>query len=77
MNVFSMHAKLYVVYLTYVDILLKGHYLPNRIFLLLIKTITEMIDALLKRVSVTYKFYEMYAHRGGGDATMHLFLIFV
>ena len=25
-----------------------------------------MIDALIKRVSVTYKCYEMYAHRGGG-----------
>jgi hypothetical protein len=24
-----------------------------------------MIDALIKHVSVTYKFYEMYAHRGG------------
>jgi hypothetical protein len=23
-----------------------------------------MIDALVKRVSVTYKCYEMYAHRG-------------
>ena len=23
-----------------------------------------MIDALIKRVSVTYKYYEMYAHRG-------------
>jgi hypothetical protein len=23
-----------------------------------------MIDALIKRVSVTYKCYEMYAHRG-------------
>jgi hypothetical protein len=23
-----------------------------------------MIDALVKRVSVTYKYYEMYAHRG-------------
>jgi hypothetical protein len=22
-----------------------------------------MIDALIKRVSVTYKYYEMYAHR--------------
>ena len=25
-----------------------------------------MIDALIKRVSVTYKCYEMYVHRGGG-----------
>ena len=25
-----------------------------------------MIDTLIKRVSVTYKCYEMYAHRGGG-----------
>jgi hypothetical protein len=24
-----------------------------------------MIDALIKRVSVTYKYYEMYMHRGG------------
>jgi hypothetical protein len=24
-----------------------------------------MIDALIKRVSVTYKCYKMYAHRGG------------
>jgi hypothetical protein len=24
-----------------------------------------MIDALIKRASVTYKCYEMYAHRGG------------
>ena len=23
-----------------------------------------MIDALIKRVSVTYKYYEIYAHRG-------------
>ena len=26
-----------------------------------------MIDALIKHVSVTYKFYEMYAHQGGGE----------
>ena len=26
--------------------------------------LSEMIDALIKRVSVTYKCYEMYAHRG-------------
>jgi hypothetical protein len=26
-----------------------------------------MIDALIKRVSVTYKCYEMYAHRGKID----------
>ena len=25
-----------------------------------------MIDALIKRVFVTYKCYEVYAHRGGG-----------
>ena len=25
---------------------------------------SDMIDALIKRVSVTYKCYEMYAHRG-------------
>ena len=24
----------------------------------------NMIDALIKRVSVTYKYYEMYTHRG-------------
>jgi hypothetical protein len=28
-----------------------------------------MIDALIKRVSVTYKCYEMYMHRGGKGAT--------
>ena len=28
-----------------------------------------MIDALIKRVFVTYKCYEMYAHRGGKGAT--------
>jgi hypothetical protein len=28
-----------------------------------------MIDALIKRVSVTYKCYEMYAHRGNKGAT--------
>ena len=27
-----------------------------------------MIDALIKRVSVTYKCYEMYAHRGNEGA---------
>ena len=27
-----------------------------------------MIDALIKRVSVTYKCYEMYAHRGNKGA---------
>jgi hypothetical protein len=42
---------------------LKGHYLPNRKFLLPVK-LSDMIDALIKRVSVTYKCYEMYAHRG-------------
>ena len=26
-----------------------------------------MIDALIKRVSVTYKCYEMYVHRPGGE----------
>ena len=26
--------------------------------------LSDLIDALIKRVSVTYKFYEMYAHRG-------------
>jgi hypothetical protein len=33
---------------------LKGHYLPK----------SDMFDALIKRVSVTYKCYEMYVHRG-------------
>jgi hypothetical protein len=28
-----------------------------------------MIDTLIKRVSVTYKCYEMYAHRGKKGAT--------
>ena len=28
-----------------------------------------MIDALIKRVSVTYKCYEMYTHRGKKGAT--------
>jgi hypothetical protein len=28
-----------------------------------------MIDALIKRVSVTYKCYEMYVHGGGKGAT--------
>jgi hypothetical protein len=27
------------------------------------KKLSDMIDALIKRVSVTYKCYEMYAHR--------------
>jgi hypothetical protein len=26
--------------------------------------LSDMIDALIKRVSVNYKCYEMYAHRG-------------
>ena len=26
--------------------------------------LSDMIDALIKRVSVTYRCYEMYAHRG-------------
>jgi hypothetical protein len=26
--------------------------------------LSDIIDALIKRVSVTYKCYEMYAHRG-------------
>ena len=29
-----------------------------------------MIDGLVKRVSVTYKCYEMYAHRGKKDAIL-------
>jgi hypothetical protein len=29
-----------------------------------------MIDALIKRISVTYKCYEMYAHRGKKDAIL-------
>jgi hypothetical protein len=28
-----------------------------------------MIDALIKRVSVTYKWYQMHAHRGEKGAT--------
>jgi hypothetical protein len=31
-----------------------------------------MIDALIKRVSVTYKYYEMYAHRGKKGFVMSL-----
>jgi hypothetical protein len=31
-----------------------------------------MIDALIKRVSVTYKCYEMYTHRGKKGATAHV-----
>ena len=38
---------------------LKGHYLPK----------SDIIDALIKGVSVTYKCYEMYVHRGGKGAT--------
>jgi hypothetical protein len=34
-----------------------------------------MIDALIKRVSVTYKCYEMYAHRGEKGATARCFEI--
>jgi hypothetical protein len=41
---------------------LKGHYLPNRKFLRSLN-LSDMIDALIKRVSVTYKCYEMHAHR--------------
>jgi hypothetical protein len=33
-----------------------------------------MIDALIKRVSVTYKCYEMYVHGGGEGATARVFL---
>jgi hypothetical protein len=29
-----------------------------------VKKLSDMIDALIKRVSATYKCYEMYAHRG-------------
>jgi hypothetical protein len=43
-----------------------------------------MIDALIKRVSVTYKCYEMYAHRGKGatahveiDQEMHAILLII
>ena len=31
-----------------------------------------MIDALIKRVSVTYKCYEMYVHGGGGGGKVQL-----
>jgi hypothetical protein len=34
-----------------------------------------MIDALIKRVSVTYKCYEMYAHRGGKTCNCSCFEI--
>jgi hypothetical protein len=34
-----------------------------------------MIDALIKRVSVIYKCYEMYAHRGKKGATAQCFEI--
>ena len=60
-----MHIKeTYVIFIHLFDseilliIDLKGHYLPNRKLLLLV------IDTLIKRVSITYKCYEMYAHRG-------------
>jgi hypothetical protein len=33
------------------------------------KKLSDMIDALIKRVSVTYNCYEMYAHRGKNGAT--------
>ena len=36
--------------------ILKGHYVCYQL--------SDMIDALIKRVSVTYACYEMYAHRG-------------
>jgi hypothetical protein len=31
--------------------------------------LSDMIDALIKRVSVTYRCYEMYVHRGEKGAT--------
>jgi hypothetical protein len=34
-----------------------------------------MIDPLIKRVSVTYKCYEMYAHGGGKGATARVLRI--
>jgi hypothetical protein len=34
-----------------------------------------MIDALIKRISVTYKCYEMYAHRGGKTCNCSCFEI--
>jgi hypothetical protein len=34
-----------------------------------------MIDALIKRVSATYKWYETYAHRGKKGATARVFEI--
>jgi hypothetical protein len=39
------------------------------VFVYLANTAVDMIDALIKRVSVTYKCYEMYAHRGKKGAT--------
>jgi hypothetical protein len=43
---------------------LKGHSLSAKIINFYPKKLSDMIDALIKRVSVTYKCYEMYAHRG-------------
>jgi hypothetical protein len=34
-----------------------------------------MIEALIKRVSVTYKYYEMYAHRGKKVCNCSCFVI--
>jgi hypothetical protein len=36
-----------------------------------------MIDALIKRVSVTYKCYEMYAHRGKKVQEMDAVLLII
>ena len=43
---------------------LKGHYLPKTVNFCYSLKLSDMIDALMKRVSVTYECYEMYAHRG-------------
>ena len=39
-------------------------FLEKKPFKLNGRSLTDMIDVLIKRVSVTYKCYEMYAHRG-------------
>jgi hypothetical protein len=62
--------------LTYIQLFLyyfKHHYKGLRILKVALsdkivnfcypKNLSDMIDALIKRVSVTYKCYEMYAHR--------------
>ena len=43
---------------------LKGYYLSKSYIFVTHKKLSDMIDALLKRVSVTFQCYEIYAHRG-------------